>query len=162
MEKTIRQMIISDEEVSRMIKDIEYYPEVIRNSQVDLMTAEKVLADFQNNGIKVLKEEKDRIEAELAYLILMDKEQFKNEAQRKAAINDSLNNSEEYKKVISDIRNAEIKQAELQQNITLAKIEVEHARNMFIVWQRQADMIAGLSREQSQKVTFNHVMELKS
>ena len=159
--QTIRQMIMSGARVREIIAEGSALPGCISGTHRDLSVAEKILTDFEVNGLRQAKIDIDAKKGEVAYEVSVNPE-FKNEGQRKAAIDKCLAENGAYQNMLTNLRSLEVRKADLAQKVTLAKIEYEHARNQFTAWQCEMAVIAGLSNENAARVVVEHRMEVSS
>lgn len=160
-QKTIRQSIIDDDGVATTARSGLDQVDYIKKCHTAVSTAEKILADFERNGIGQTKDKLESRQDEIAFEVSKDPE-LKNDTQRKAAMARFIADDVECQKLKAELHEQEIKKAELEQDVYLAKIDLETARNTFVAWQHQMAVVAGLSNENACTVTVKHTMEVNS
>ena len=147
--ETVRQKIISDESVKGLMNQGPDLVERVREVHLSVSSAEKILADFVINGIKSTQERLDEIAGAVAYEVSLDGT-LSNDAKRKAAAAKLLAENEDYKKLTADLRSLQARKLNLEQQVQIAKIQLETARNTLSMWHTEMSVIAGLSREVAQ------------
>ena len=83
--KSIRQTIIEDGCLIDLLHKGELYVSDIRTAHQDVSTAQKIVTDFELNGLSTTKARLEEIEAVIAIEVASDTT-LSNDAKRKAAI----------------------------------------------------------------------------
>jgi hypothetical protein len=128
-QETIRQQIISDNNVRHLITSIEAMPDRIKKAK-DAQTD----TDFRvstNNTVKLAQEEVARIEGELAYLIALEtddkgKKRFSNDSQRTQALKVACSRSDDWKAAVEELGHAERGAAEEKFGLAKAHNTLSH------------------------------------
>lgn len=152
---TIRQRIRTDGYVSDFLNEGDRFVGDISKCYELYRKANTRLSEFKQNGIRLLKERVDEIEGEVAFDVLQaigddNKPKYKNEGQRKAALDRELKGNPGWITAKALLQKAEQTETQMYQDAFKCEHDVKIARFYFDVWQSRMLVIAGLSNEQQE------------
>jgi len=147
---TIRQSIISDDQVRGILAELTLIPEEIERVKNTLASKEFELATFRLDVDA--EEELKRVESEAMFEILNEtdgngKKKYGNEAQRDAAMTVVLSKSQEWVDAKNEMLNQKRMKAQLTMDLAKARNSMTKSIDRYYILKEIAEVIAGLSRE---------------
>lgn len=147
---TIRQSIMSDDAISRMIDEMIGLPERIKDANDALATTEFNVACF--NKIDAAKERVAAIEAEANYIVLNEingdgKKKYSNEAQRASAVLQALQTDQSYIDARNELLAAKQEKFALDMQMAKERNNLKYLVDLSFTNKAVCEMIAGLCRE---------------
>ena len=147
MEKveTIRQTIVDDKIVKDIFDDLHENAGIIHLKEIKLNEATESIAKLHRQSTEIKEQLKD-IENEKAYMISFNKE-LKNEKQRQSELAKQIKSDKSYQLINNELKETTNKILQAKMIASHAQIEFDGAKRMQAATMKQADIIAGLSRE---------------
>jgi hypothetical protein len=163
--KTIRQTIISDDDVRGLVKSLQEMPERIRIAQ-DLLADAKTELDM----FKADESEQEAIktfEDEEMYEIINEtngdgKKKYTNEEQRKSAMRIRLAKNPEYVQAVQRLMEAKRRKAELLNHQAKLNNQVGALVGQSFVLRAVAEIIAGLSKEDNTAHQYQQIVNARA
>jgi len=165
MSQTIRQMIIDDDGVTSLLRELRKMPERVKDASDTLTDAE-----FEAAGLPSQLKEADQkiadVEREAMFEILNKpgdngKPKYTNDNQRKAAQAVILSTSEDYAAAKNDLLKLKQHKAEVENHIGITRNQMSYANNLFNVTIAAANLIAGLCYENTTAGKLEYIERLK-
>jgi hypothetical protein len=148
-QKTIRQGIIDDSQVTIFLAALQAAPNRIKEASDSLVDAEHELKLHEINELEQAKEALTQVELEIGFEVRQDTT-LKNDKMREAAIAKQKKGNEEYVAAVNKLAQAKKHKAELEAKIGKNYNQKYYVRNLFQAYCACATMIGGLSHEQLQ------------
>lgn len=165
--ETIRQGIISDDEVRALIGRIGSMPDRLEKARETLAGAEIRLAMLDE--VVKTQEVVDQYEAEAAFEVANEtieengktKKKYGNETQRKTAAQLLLNANKDYIDAVDALARAKQTERGLKNEVGKCNMTVRRATDEMYAYKSQAELVAGLSHEDSTKERIDRIVAMR-
>lgn len=160
--ETIRQLIIPDDDVRAICKDLKHSPDLIANTRSALVGVEAIIGNLKMQ-ITDAKAEVATIEAETKHIISLEKDDngkdlYKNEGQREGEKKDRLKTNKVYQSQCQVVRDLEKSKLDADLTASEKANDVKYAIDRFSSTKVVAELITGLARESVDFRSLRHAL----